>query len=334
MDKTEWRMDPLTREWTIFNESRALPPAFAPVGADSLAASPFVAGLERYAPHALHHEGGTHSWQVRVIPNRAPVLRVEGSHEHEKQGVYERLDGVGAHEIIIEDPGDRRFEDLSVADMAKVFAAWRVRIEDLMRDFRLRSFTVVKDTGRAAGQTIAHSTSQLFAMAVVPAALRRKLESAREYFAAKERSLFTDILSTEKRTASRVVHENAGFVLFCPYAARTPFEMAIWPKRQSPDFHHSNHEELTQFAEILRAALTRMNRALEQPAWHFSLTTAPSRPSHGGEWPSIEEDFRWHATLTPRLHPVSGFEVATGNHVNGVWPEVAADFLRQQEAGL
>ncbi len=24
-------------------------------------------------------------------------------------------------------------------------------------------------------------------------------------------------------------------------------------------------------------------------------------------------------------------EVATGCHVNGVWPEVAADFLRQQE---
>ena len=26
MDKTELRLDPLTRDWTIFNESRALPP--------------------------------------------------------------------------------------------------------------------------------------------------------------------------------------------------------------------------------------------------------------------------------------------------------------------
>ncbi len=331
MDKTEWRMDPLTREWTIFSESRALPPAFGPVTDDALAGSPFLAGLERYAPHALHHEGGTQSWQVRVIPNRAPVLRVEGSNLHHHEGVYERLDGVGAHEIVIEDPGDCRFEELSVNDMAKVFTAWRVRIEDLTRDFRLRSFCVVKDTGRAAGQTIDHSTSQLFAMAVIPATLRHKLDSARAYFATKGHSLFADILATEKRAASRIIHENADFVLFCPYAAKAPFEMAIWPKRQSPDFHHSNHDELVQFAEIVRVALARLNKALDQPAWHFALTTAPSRPQHGSEWPSIEEDFRWHATITPRLHPTAGFAMATGSHVNGVWPEVAADFLRHQE---
>jgi UDPglucose--hexose-1-phosphate uridylyltransferase len=331
MDKTEWRMDPLSREWTIFNESRALPPTFGPAAGEPLASSPFRAGLERYAPHALHHEVGAHGWQVRVVPNRAPILRVEGDHSLASDGPYERLDGIGAHEIVIEDPADRRFEDLSNADMAKVLSAWRVRIEDLMRDIRLCSFTVVKDTGRAAGQTIGHSISQLFAMAVIPAALRRKLEAARDYYAAKRRSLFADVLAEEKRRAARIVYENPGCVVFCPYAARSPFEMAVWPKRQSPDFHHTNWDELLHFADALRIALGRMNRALGNPAWHFALTTAPSRALHAGEWQTVEEDFRWHASIVPRLHPATGFEMATGCHVNGVWPEVAADFLRQQE---
>lgn len=331
MDKTEWRMDPLTREWTIFNEGRALPPTCGGADEGFLADSPFRAGLEHYAPHSVHHEGGAHGWQVRVVPNRAPILRVEGDHAHTSDGLYERLDGVGAHEIVIEDPGPRRFEDLPPAELAKVLSAWRARIEDLMRDMRLRSFTVVKDVGRAAGQSIAHSLSQVFAMAVIPSALRRKLESARDYYAAKARSLFADILAEEKRKGARVVYENAGCVVFCPYAARGPFEVAIWPKRQSPDFHHSNHEELGHFADALHQALARLNRALGRPAWHFLLTTAPSRVLYAGDWPTIEEDFRWHASILPRLNPTSGFEISTGSHVNGVWPEVAADHLRAQE---
>src|SRR6185369_1331250 len=140
-----------------------------------------------------------HGWQVRVVPNRAPILRVEGDHTHASEGPYDRLDGVGAHEIVIEDPGTRRFEDLPTVELTKVLSAWRARIEDLMHDLRLRSFTVVKDVGRAAGQSIAHSLSQVFAMAVVPSALRRKLEFARDYYAMKERSLFADILAEEKR---------------------------------------------------------------------------------------------------------------------------------------
>lgn len=332
MDKTEWRMDPLTREWTVFNDRRALTPAFGSIAAEVLPPSPFRLGLERYAPHTLHHEAGPEGWQVRVVPNRTPILQVEGDHQASVDGPYQRLDGVGAHEVIIEDPGDRSLEQLPVPDLAKVLSAWRARIEDLMRDMRLRSFAIVKDSGRAAGQRVGHSVSQLLAMAIVPEVLERQLEIAHRYYVAHQRSLFATILAEEKRRAARIVYENAGYVVFCPYASRSPFELAIWPTRQSPDFHHTNHDELVQFADALHIALHRMNRALDRPAWHFALTTAPSRAQHPGTWPTIEEDFRWHASIIPRLQPASGFELATGCHVNGVWPEVAADFLRQQEA--
>jgi UDPglucose--hexose-1-phosphate uridylyltransferase len=331
MDKTEFRCDPITQEWTIFNESRALPPDFSSVRGETYAPSPFRAGLERYAPHTLHHENGAHSWQVRVVPNRLPILRVEGDHEPNGDAFYQHLDGIGAHEVVIEDPGERRFEDLPPGEIGKILHAWRVRIEDLMRDGRMRAFSVVKEVGRAAGQTVDHSLSQVFALAIIPPALRQKLGRAQAYYEQHGRSIFADVLEQEQRRGTRMVYENASYAVFCPYAARAPFELAVWPKRQTPDFHHSNHDELFLLSEALRAGLRKLNRALDHPAYQLTLATAPSRHHPAPEWKTLDEDFRWHIAIVPRLRPIGGFELATGCHVNGVWPEVAADFLRRQE---
>ncbi len=331
MDKSELRLDPLTREWTVFNENRSLPPSQGTDGAEALDPSPFLAGLERFSSHTLFHAEGADGWQVRVVPNRAPVLGIEANPSGTEDGVYSRLGGFGAHEIVIEDPGDRRFSELGAGEMAQVVEAWRARIEDLMRDTRLTSFAVVKNEGRAAGQTVAHSISQVVAMGIVAPALRRKLDAARVHFAALGRSLFTDIVEAELRVRERVVCENAGFVVFCPYAARTPFEIAIWPKRHGSDFHRITAEEVGQLGDALHCAMGRLDAALNSPAYHLLLTTAPSAGRVTEEWPMMHEEFCWHIHVMPRLHPVGGIEIATGCHVNGVWPEVAADFLRDRE---
>ena len=276
----------------------------------------------------MHHAAGEFGWQVRVVPNRAPILRVEGDNAVQRDGIYEHLEGIGAHEVVIEDPGDRPFEDLSPAEIALVIRAWSTRIEDLMRDVRLRAFTVLKSVGRAAGQTFAHSLSQVVAMAVVPPVLRRKLRHAREHFSLKQKNIFEDIITQERSNAARVVHENGDFLVFCPYASSAPFEVAVWPKRQCADFHLITEGEVTRLAETLRLCLRKLNRALEFPACHFSLTTAPSCASADGNRGTLDEDFRWHIAIVPHLQPTGTLERATGCHVNGVWPETAADYLR------
>ena len=326
MDKAELRHDPLTREWTIFNENRTvLPPRDE---ASEFEPSPFGAGLERFAPHSLFQSGDSQGWKVRVVPNRAPVLALEGDVGLHETGLFSRVGGFGAHEIVIEDPGGRRFFEMDSAQVAQVVEAWRVRIEDLMRDGRMTSFSVIKNEGRAAGQTVAHSISQIVAMGIVAPALRRKLDSAKEYFAAHQRSLFTDVLAAESR---RVVFENEGCVVFCPYAARSPFELAVWPKRHCADFHRITADEVSQLGDAIQRAVAGIHAALSGVAYHLVLTTAPARNAHSEEWPGLDDEFCWHVNLLPRLAPASGIEVSTGCHVNGVWPEVAADFLRRLE---
>jgi UDPglucose--hexose-1-phosphate uridylyltransferase len=334
MDKSELRRDPLTEAWTIFSEARAMRPAYGSIAEEDGAPDPFLAGRERFAPHALHeaprdpHGAG---WQVRVVPNRAPVLRVEGDPTPRPDGFYDRIDGVGAHEVIVEDPGGRALHELSLAEVEKVVEAWKLRIHDLRRDPRMRAFFIVKDHGRAAGGLIHHSLSQLVAMAVIPPVLRAKLHVARRFFAAKKRSIFEDILAEEVRAGTRLVYENNGFAVFCPYAARSPFELAIFPKRQCAEFPGISDQERTQFADVLRTVLRKLALALDHPPCHFMLTTAPSRTPRHDEWNTIEQDFRWHVEIRPRLYPTQSLELATGCAVNTVWPEVAADYLRQTE---
>ena len=198
--------------------------------------SPFIEGRERFAPQTLHEARQGEAWQVRVVPNRAPILQIEGDAARHPDGFYDRTEGVGAHEVIIETPGMLAFEDLTLREIERVIAAWKFRMLDLMRDPRLRSFTVLKNVGRAAGGTVPHAVSQLLAMAVIPPALKRKLEVARAFYRVKKRSIFEDILAEEVRTARRLVYENNGFAVFCPYAARVPFRAGGLSEAAMPRF--------------------------------------------------------------------------------------------------
>jgi UDPglucose--hexose-1-phosphate uridylyltransferase len=329
MDKSELRHDPLSDNWTIFSGERALRPNFGSVRGETANPDPFTAGRERFAAKPMHEAPGSAGWQVRVVPNRAPMLRVEGDATPRADGFYDRMDGVGAHEVIVEDPGTRSLEELPLSEIEKVIDAWKWRMLDLMRDPRMRSFFVVKNVGRAAGSLVNHSVSQLLAMAITPPVLRHKLRAARAFFETKKRSIFEDLLAEEVRTATRLVYENNGFTAFCPYASRAPFELAIFPKRQCPDFHGISDQERTQLADALRMVLGTLNRALDHPPYNLMLFTAPNRTPRHDEWNTIEHDFRWHIEILPRLHHLGGVEMATGCWINSVWPEVAASHLRQ-----
>lgn len=332
MDKTEMRLNPLTDAWTLFSEARAVRPAFGSVlneAVEQPAPDPFLAGRERFVPNTIHSAPGAHGgWQVRVVPNRVPALRIEGDATRHADGFYDRMDGVGAHEVIVEAPGTQAFEELSRTEIEKVIAAWKLRMLDLMHDPRLRSFAVIKNVGRPAGGLTSHAVSQLVAMAVINPALKRRLDVCRAFYDFKKRSIFEDILREEVRTGSRLVYENNGFAVFCPYASRVPFELAVYPKRQCPDFHGLSDQEMVQLADVLRTGLRKLSIALDHPPYNLILFTAPTRTQRRDHWSTIELDFRWHIEIIPRLHHLGGFEFATGCWVNSVWPEVAADYLR------
>lgn len=334
----EIRKDPVVGRWVVFSPERLHRPmdfAFArPLEADP-ASDPFLAGNEAFTPpevHAVRENGGapnTPGWTVRVVPNRFPALRVEGALDKEAVGFYDRMNGVGAHEVVVETPfADKELDELPLADVVHVLKAWRARMIDLMKDTRFRYLLVFKNVGALAGASLAHAHSQIIALPVTPIVVKEKLAAARSYFLEKDRNLFEDILRNEIKSEERLVFQNAGYAAFCPFASRFSFETCIMPRHQSPDFYKSSDHELVLLADMLKKVLHACRAGLDRPPYNLVLHTAPMRWPRPGHWQTLDFDFRWHIEILPRLSGVAGFEFGTGFYINPVLPEAAAQFLR------
>ncbi len=336
----ELRKDPVVGRWVVFSPERQIRPErykceeLLPTRPED---NPFLEGHEAYTPaelYAIRPGGGAANgpgWQLRVVSNRYPALRVEGELEKEAVGFYDRMNGIGAHEVIVETPHPKLvLEKQNLAGVARVFESCRARILDLSRDQRLHYALVFKNHGAMAGATMPHPHTQLIAMPVTPTVLKEKLAAAREYYVEKDRSLFGDILQAERKTGDRVVFENDGFTVFCPFASRFPFETCIMPRQQAADFQSSKDEVLVQLAEAVQRVLKAYAAALNQPSYNLILHNAPFRRSRQpNAWTTIDADFRWHVEILPRLTGVAGFEFGTGFFINPTLPEEAAGVLRE-----
>ncbi len=337
---SELRKDPLVGRWVIVATERAKRPsdyiAEETPEAPDPARNPFAEGNERQTPpevFAIRDPGSQPNgpgWQLRVVPNRFPALRIEGDLGKEGQGMYDKMNGIGAHEVIIETPDpDQQIEDQPPDGIARVIEAYQARMTDLMQDPRVRYVMIFRNFGRRAGASLVHPHSQLIATPITPKRVKEKLLGAMQYYAYKDRSIFGDILRQELLEGTRLVYENEGFVAFCPFASRFPFEITIMPRRQTAYFQNIQPAEVRQLADILRACLRKLDQALHRPQYNYILTSAPSRYAHPGYWATIDQDFRWHIDILPRLTQIAGFEVGTGFYINPMLPEEAAKCLRE-----
>ena len=53
---------------------------------------------------AVRHAKDSPGWTVRVVPNKFPALGIEGNLNKQAEGMFDKMNGVGAHEVIIETP--------------------------------------------------------------------------------------------------------------------------------------------------------------------------------------------------------------------------------------
>lgn len=219
------RKDPCTGRWVVLED------AWQAVPVES-EACPFCAGNESLTPPEIAVWGPSGrapnmpGWEVRVVANLRPVLRIEEPLTLKAERMYDSASGTGAHEIVIETPKhEARLSQLSREHIALVLSAWAARIADLKRDHRIRSVFVFKNQGVMAGAALPnHSHSQIIGLPVTPKALKEILDGARAHFRLKERCVFCDILREELEDGRRVIWTTGRFVAIAPFASRHPFE--------------------------------------------------------------------------------------------------------------
>ena len=330
----ELRKDPITGRWVIIATDRARRPSdFSreSVPPPSARFCPFCYGNEQKTPPevlAYRQQGPPNSpgWSVRVVPNKFPALGIEGDLNRQGDGMYDKMNGIGAHEVIIETPDHKAtMADMPEKQIEEVLWAYRDRINDLKRDQRFRYIVVFKNHGEAAGASLEHPHSQLIALPVIPKRVREEVDGARNYFEFKERCIYCDIMRQETAAGVRLVAETDRFLVVEPYAPRFPFETWIMPKRHESHFENSDAPTLQNLAWMVRSTLRKIDKVLERPAYNFIVHSAPVQE------PSLQY-YHWHIEIIPKLTKVAGFEWGTGFYINPTPPEESAKFLR--EAGL
>ncbi len=327
----ELRKDPILGRWIIIAKERGARPTDFIIQRNATKGGfcPLCPGNESTTPPEVlaygrpHPEPNTPGWTVRVVPNKYPALVIEGDLDKEGEGIYDKMNGIGAHEVIIESPRhDEVFTYLPLDHLVQVLYAYRDRIVDLGKDPRFRYVMVFKNFGQAAGASLEHSHSQLIALPILPRMIVSELDGALAYYRYKERCIFCDIVRQELKDEIRVVCRNDHFVTITPYAPRAPFEMWILPLGHNSSYIDMAPELYHSLAAIFSESMRRLDACLPDVPYNFVLHTAPLRS------PALEH-YHWHFEIMPKLTSIAGFEWGSGFYINPTPPEEAARYLRE-----
>ena len=329
----ELRKDPIVGRWVILATNRAKKPYdFGPE--PELPPNrfcPFCEGHEEATPPeilAYRNPGSGRNrpgWRVRAIPNKFPALGVEGNLDKRGEGIYDTMNGIGAHEVIIECPQHEvSLARLPITNVQEVLWLYRDRLVDLKKDPRLVHGLIFKNVGGPAGASLEHTHSQLIVTPVVPISVWEEMTGSLEFYNYRGRCIFCDMIQQELATDKRVVLDTPNFVAFCPYASRFPFEIWVLPKRHSSHFENIPHQGIEEMGMVLKTILSKLEVALDNTAYNYIIHTAPFDSQ---ELPH----YHWHLEIFPRLTRIAGFEWGSGFYINPVLPEEAAAFLRDVE---
>src|SRR6201993_4067312 len=217
----ELRKDPIVGRWVIIATDRAKRPV-APKNEPQAAAGsfcPFCEGSEETTPHEIvaYRDRGTPAnqkgWRVRVVPNKFPALQIEGEQNKHGEGIYDTMNGIGAHEVIIECP----FHEITMANLSEnnireVLWVYRDRLVDLKKDPRLVYGMLFKNVGAAAGASLDHTHSQLIVTPIVPINVVEEMSGSQEFYRYRGRCIYCDMVYQELSGEKRVVLDTPSFL--------------------------------------------------------------------------------------------------------------------------
>lgn len=327
---SELRKDPILGRWIIISTERASRPKdfIIPERSIKKGTCPFCSGNEDMTPPEVFtlrepkSEPNKPGWRIRVVSNKYPALRIEGDLNKMGDGIYDQMNGIGAHEVIIETPEHKT--SLGALDehaVQEVIDVYKTRLNELKKDARFTFGMLFKNVGAIAGASVEHTHSQLIMLPTVPKLIKEEMLGTEIFYNYRGRCLFCDMIRQEIDTASRVVMKNDKFIAFCPYASRFPFETWILPLEHESHFENISAENIVNLAHLLLGTIQKLESILDNPSYNYVIHTTPF---------NVESSkyYHWHIEIIPRLTRIAGFEWGTDFYINTVPPENAAGYLR------
>nr|MBN2278214.1 galactose-1-phosphate uridylyltransferase [candidate division Zixibacteria bacterium] len=326
----EFRQNMATKEWVILAPERGKRPSDyhknqPPIKTlnDYEPDCPFCRDNENQTEKPVYVFPDNDNWQVRVVPNKYASLQPDLAVTRTRVGNFMAAKGFGVADVVIEHPRhDMNPALMTLDEVANILRAYQLRQTEISRNDKINLVTIFRNHGARAGTSLAHPHSQIIATPIVPPHVRYPIEQAVQYYDDFGSCVYCDMVREEIDQKERIIEETDNFAAFCPYAARSPFECRIYPKRHIPSFLNlDSAEEQDELAWILREILGKLYFGLHNPDYNYIIRSAPIG----------DEDaryFHWYMVIIPKIAITAGFEIGSGIYINTVAPEEAALFLR------
>jgi len=332
---SELRLNRATKEWIIVATERAKRPHqfLVKSGKEKLPpyepTCPFCPGNEKKTPpeaYALRDKDtfpDQPGWRIRVVTNKYPALDPEKKIRKITGKFFRTTSGVGKHEVIIETPQhNKSIATMSLKQVEEVCLVYLRRYLTLEEDKRLKLIIIFRNHGVTAGTSLRHPHSQVIALPLVPASIRHLLEEAMRYYDDHGSCVFCDMMEEELAAKKRIILKNERFVVFHPFASRTPFETWIVPKKHNASFGNISEDEVKSMAMVLKHVLRKLYDKLGDPDFNLIIRTAPIKDA-------FEDYYHWYIQILPRLSTPAGFELGSGVYINSSLPEDTAKFIKK-----
>jgi UDPglucose--hexose-1-phosphate uridylyltransferase len=324
----ELRLDLMTHRWVVTGKRPVMPDVI-----DRDVMCPFCPGNEDLTPKAIEQiPGPDGKWMVRVFHDRAPAFRVEGDLDRRGEGMFDRMNAVGAHEVVVDTPQHGpTLAQLEPKQIEQVLGICRDRILDLKRDIRFRYVSLFRDQAFPGPTLQGHSHAKILASPVLPQLMESEFRWCRFHFEKKERCLYCDIIEQEIQEDKRVVDRNTDYIAVCPFASSFPYEIWILPLRHSSSFEKDLGDPVYRrsLASFLKSNLLRIEKL--SPALHLIVHTEPNLEAHKHTenwWGTIADDFHWHIEINPDIEGERRFLGSGGFYFNPIPAEEATLVLR------
>nr|WP_321267029.1 galactose-1-phosphate uridylyltransferase [uncultured Sulfurimonas sp.] len=276
----------------------------------------------------------TSGWKTRVIPNLYKAVQIELEDKSCREGMFEYIPGVGAHEVLIDSPcHDCTMEELGATGIEFWLRSMMIRMEDLRKDKRFIHLSIFKNSGGMSGATQEHPHTQILALPVMPRDEVVFLSRNMNYYRRHGRGIVEDILQNEIFANKRIVSQVGNFVAFCPYASGFAFEVMIVPKLNFTCLEKCSRDDISDFARIIKDVFKKLTYQLGEFDYNLYFAQAPLNVNFENEpyMDSLDENYRFTLRIVPRIYNLGGFELSTNMMINPVAPEECAKLLNSND---
>ena len=261
-------------------------------------------------------------WQVVSISNKYPALISQKVLKKETKGIYQKISGIGFHEVVVFRDHNLQIADLDKDQIFRIIETYQERFLDLKKYPFINYIAIFTNWGKEAGATIFHPHSQIVAMPIIDPDLNRSLKGSENFYKKYKKCIYCQMLKESLKEKERIVFENKDFVVLTPFASSIAFELRIYPKKHQSYFEEISKEEIKSLAEALKIALFSLKKGLNDPSYNFFIHTAPCDGKK-------RNYYHWHLEIYPKTSIWAGFELCTGIQISTIKPEDASKYLRK-----